>query len=67
MIDKVMESSSWCEKNKIELWWKTQQITFEKHFWKLSFWYESISPKTSGEKPYERQEKLALKLSSNLV
>ena len=24
-----MESSSLCEKNKIELWWKTQEISFE--------------------------------------
>ena len=25
----VIESSSLCEKNKIELWWKTQEISFE--------------------------------------
>ena len=24
-----MESSSLCEKNKIDLWWKTQEISFE--------------------------------------
>ena len=24
-----MDSSSLCEKNKIELWWKTQEISFE--------------------------------------
>jgi len=30
-MDLAMESASWCEKNKIELWWKTQEISFEKH------------------------------------
>jgi len=24
-----MQSSSLCDKNKIELWWKTQEISFE--------------------------------------
>ena len=28
-IDIAMESSSLCEKNKVELWWKTQEISFE--------------------------------------
>ena len=48
-IDVTMESSRLCEKNKIELWWKTQEISLEKYSWKLSFWYGSIRPKTSGE------------------
>ena len=25
----VMKNSSFCEKNQVELWWKTQEITFE--------------------------------------
>jgi len=32
-IDMVMKISSLCEKNKTELWWKTQEISFEKHSW----------------------------------
>ena len=49
-IDIAMDSSSVCEKTRIELVVKkTQEISFENTLDKLSFWYESFSSKISGE------------------
>ena len=49
-----MESSSMCEKTRIDLVVKTQEISFENSIDKLSFWYESFSSKISRDKHLER-------------
>ena len=53
-IDIAMDSSSMCEKIRIEFVMEIQEITFENTLDKLSFWYENFGSKTSGENLYNR-------------
>ena len=45
-----MDSSSMCEKTRIDCGEKLKKNSFENTLDKLSFWYESFGSKTSGDK-----------------
>ena len=51
MIDIAMESSSLYEKNKIKLWWKTQEISFENILKNSPFDMEVLSQKYVEKNP----------------
>jgi len=50
-IDTAIESSSLCEKNKIELWWKTQEISFENTLKNFPFDMKVLAQKHVEKKP----------------
>ena len=50
-MDLAMESSIWCEKNKIELWWKTQEISFEDTLKNSPFDMEVLAQKHVEKNP----------------
>ena len=54
-----MESSSLCENNKIELWWKTQEISFENTFKDSPFSMKVLAQKHVKKNP-KRDEKNGL-------
>ena len=49
-MDLAMESSSMCEKNKDWIGGEKLKKSLLKIYDKLSFWFENIGSKTSGDK-----------------